>query len=74
MYSKGIVKYRREGTTLYYSIASEFIHQILDSISECQEKVHSGEWELDLVKLEQSDYQTLQTSNPNSLPCQLIET
>jgi|TARA_B100000959_G_scaffold90044_2_gene95675 ArsR family transcriptional regulator len=46
MHSRGIVKYRREGTTYFYSIASEFIHKILDCVSECQQKVESGEWEL----------------------------
>ena len=46
MHSRGIVKFRREGTTYFYSIASEFIHKILDCVSECQQKVESGEWEL----------------------------
>ena len=48
MYSRGILKFRRDGTTYYYSIANEFIHKILNSISECQEKIETGEWKLDL--------------------------
>ena len=46
MHRRGIVKFRREGTTYYYSIASEFIYKILDCVSECEQKVKSGEWEL----------------------------
>lgn len=35
MLRKNIVKYRREGTTLYYSIANDFIVNILKCIRNC---------------------------------------
>ncbi len=44
MYKKGIVKYRREGTTRYYSIANEFIGKILTCFTECESKLQSDEW------------------------------
>ena len=52
MHSRGIVKFRREGTTYYYSIASEFIYKILDCVSECEQKVKSGVWELASFELQ----------------------
>ncbi|SVC14824.1 uncharacterized protein METZ01_LOCUS267678 [marine metagenome] len=52
MHRRGIVKYRREGTSFFYSIASEFIYKILECVSECQQKVETGEWELDFFDSE----------------------
>ena len=46
MYKKGIVSFRREGTTLYYSIASELIHRILNCLTEAEGKIEAGEWDL----------------------------
>jgi DNA-binding transcriptional ArsR family regulator len=53
MHSRGIVKYRRQGTTYYYSIASQFIFKILDCVSECQHKVEAGEWKLGMFETEE---------------------
>jgi|TARA_B100000035_G_C21005106_1_gene556901 ArsR family transcriptional regulator len=50
MKERGIVKSRRKGTTIYYSIASEFINKILGCVSECQQKIQSGEWNMELVQ------------------------
>jgi DNA-binding transcriptional ArsR family regulator len=36
MHRRGIVKFRREGTTLYYSIADGFIHKVLACVAECE--------------------------------------
>ena len=36
MHRRGIVKFRREGTTLYYSIADHFIHKVLACVAECE--------------------------------------
>ena len=44
MYKKGVVKFRREGTNRYYSIANEFIHKILTCFTECERRLESGEW------------------------------
>ncbi len=55
MNRRGIVKYRREGTTYYYSIASEFINKMLDCVSECEQKVKSGEWELASFELQSEE-------------------
>ncbi|MBI2821604.1 MAG: winged helix-turn-helix transcriptional regulator [Acidobacteria bacterium] len=46
MYKRGIVKFRREGTTCYYSIANEFIHRILTCFTECERKLESGRWDM----------------------------
>ena len=46
MYKKGIVSFRREGTTLHYSIAGEFIHRILNCLTEAERKLESGEWDI----------------------------
>jgi len=42
---KGIVKWRPEGTTRYYSIANIFIHRILECFTECETLIQSGDWE-----------------------------
>ena len=62
MYKKGIVNFRREGTTLHYSIAGEFIHRILNCVTEAEGKLQSGEldigWfgpEVEMKGEEQSD-------------------
>jgi len=44
MRSKGILSNRKDGTTHYYSIANPFIEKILECVTECQDKVKSGEW------------------------------
>jgi len=44
MLSRGILSKRKDGTTHYYSIANPFIEKILECVTECQEKVESGEW------------------------------
>ena len=44
MRSRGILSSRKDGTTHYYSIANPFIEKILECVTECQEKVESGEW------------------------------
>lgn len=44
MRSRGILGSRKDGTTHYYSIANPFIEKILECVTECQEKVESGEW------------------------------
>ena len=36
MHRRGIVRFRREGTTLYYSIADHFIHKVLACVAECE--------------------------------------
>src|SRR5688572_13115117 len=36
MLRRGIVTFRREGTTCYYSIAGEFIHKVLACLAECE--------------------------------------
>src|SRR3970282_2255631 len=43
MHRRGIVKFRREGTTCYYSIADEFIHKVLTCLAECERGLLSGE-------------------------------
>lgn len=53
MYSRGIVDYIQDGTTYNYFIANEFINKIYDCISDCQEKIQSGEWNLELMNLEE---------------------
>lgn len=46
MYKKGIVQFRRQGTTCYYSIANEFIYKILTCFTEGESKLKSGEWDM----------------------------
>ena len=46
MYKRGIVKYRREGTTRYYSVANEFIGKILTCFTECESKIQSKKWKM----------------------------
>ena len=46
MYKNGIVHFRREGTTVFYSIASPFIHRILNCFTEAEAKLVSGEWDM----------------------------
>lgn len=55
MYSKGIVDYIQDGTTYNYFIANDFINKIYDCISDCQEKVQSGEWNLESMNLKEME-------------------
>ncbi|MCH7764366.1 MAG: helix-turn-helix transcriptional regulator [Candidatus Marinimicrobia bacterium] len=44
MNDRGIVTHRQEGTRYFYSLANELIVNILNCLSEFQEKLNSGEW------------------------------
>ena len=55
MYSKGIVDYIQDGTTYNYFIANEFINKIYDCISNYQEKVQSGEWNLESMNFKEME-------------------
>lgn len=55
MYTKGIVDYKQTGTTYNYFIANEFITKIYDCISECQQKIQSGEWKIESIQLMQAE-------------------
>lgn len=50
MYSKGIVDYLQTGTTYHYFIANEFIQKIYDCVIDCQQKIQSGEWEMESMR------------------------
>ena len=50
MYSKGILDYLQTGTTYHYFIANEFIQKIYDCVIDCQQKIQSGEWEMESMK------------------------
>lgn len=47
MYKEGIVTFRREGTTYYYSLANEFIQVLINCFAGCEAKIQSGEWSLE---------------------------
>ncbi len=51
MKAKGILKSRRAGTTVYYSLANEFILKILDCLETLNNNVLSGEWNMDQIGL-----------------------
>ena len=55
MKSKGILTNRREGTTVYYSLANEFILKILDCLETLNNKVLSGEWSMSRIGLNMED-------------------
>ncbi|HIM83135.1 MAG TPA: ArsR family transcriptional regulator [Candidatus Marinimicrobia bacterium] len=55
MRDRGIVISRRKGTTIYYSIANDFISKVLDCIAECQAKIQSGEWQFEFGELSKSE-------------------
>jgi ArsR family transcriptional regulator len=46
LYKEGVVTFRREKTSYYYSIANEFIQKLLTCFTECEAKIQSGEWKL----------------------------
>lgn len=50
MYSKGMVDYLQAGTTYHYFVANEFIQKIYDCISDCQQKIQSGEWDMETMQ------------------------
>lgn len=51
MKSKGILTSRREGATVYYSLANDFILKILDCLETLNNKVLSGEWSMSQIGL-----------------------
>ena len=52
MFDRDIVTFRQEGTRYYYSLANNFIIKILDCMSEVQEKLDSGEWNINFSNIE----------------------
>ena len=52
MYDRNIVTFRQVGPRYFYSLANRFILNILDCMSEVQEKLDSGEWDFDFSKIE----------------------
>ncbi len=46
MHLKGILDTRRDGNTVYYFVANDFIWKIIDCMQTLSAKVQTGEWDL----------------------------